>query len=132
MNRSTSRTLEPHLTLLSWLYLVGHLVFLAIGLFVFMLLTGIGVATGEPEARSILSIVGSAVGVFLTTLAIPGLAAGYGLLRRTAWGRNLALVVGILNLFNVPIGTALGAYTLWVLTQPEIESYFQAPRSTYS
>jgi len=30
-------------------------------------------------------------------------------------GRPLVLVVGILELFNIPIGTAVGIYTLWVL-----------------
>ena len=30
----------------------------------------------------------------------------------------LAIAVGILSLLNFPIGTAIGIYTLWVLTQP--------------
>lgn len=126
MNTSPSRNMQQHVTLLGWLYLVGHAVFLLIGLFVFVLLTGIGVATGEPEARSILSIVGTAVGVLLAALAVPGLAAGYGLLRRFWWARTLAIVVGILNLINVPLGTALGVYTLWVLTQLEAIDSFDA------
>lgn len=130
MNTMNGRNMQQHITILGWLYLVGHAVFLAIGIFVFVLLTGIGVASGDPQARSILSIVGTSVGLLLTVLAIPGLAAGYGLLKRTSWARALALVVGILNLVNIPIGTAIGAYTLWVLTQPETIDYFHAATAT--
>ena len=126
MNTTPAHDVQQHVTLLGWLYLVSHAVFLLIGLFVFMLLTGIGVATGEPEARSILSIIATAIGMLLAALAVPGLAVGYGLLKRVWWARTLAIVVGILNLINIPVGTAIGAYTFWVLTQPETIDSFEA------
>jgi hypothetical protein len=44
-----------------------------------------------------------------------GLAAGWGLLERQPWARTLAIVLGILRLLDMPFGTALGIYTLWVL-----------------
>lgn len=127
MTAMNPRELQQHVTILGWLYLVGHAVFLAIGLFVFVLLAGIGVASGEPEARNILSIIGVAVGLFLALLAIPGLAAGYGLLQHRPWARMLTIVVGILNLVNFPIGTAIGVYTLMVLTPDTATEYFAAP-----
>ena len=63
----------------------------------------------------ILGIIGFSVGALLVVLGGPGLAAGYGLLHRKPWARMLALVLGILNLVNIPIGTVMGVYTLWVL-----------------
>jgi hypothetical protein len=57
-------------------------------------------------------------------LALPGLAAGYRLLKRQAWGRILALVVGFLDLVNFPVSTAIGIYTLWVLLQDSAATYF--------
>jgi hypothetical protein len=39
----------------------------------------------------------------------------------------LAIVVGILSLVNFPVGTLIGLYTLWVLTQPAATEYFAAP-----
>ncbi|MEZ4831593.1 MAG: hypothetical protein R2873_06235 [Caldilineaceae bacterium] len=39
-------------------------------------------------------------------------------------GRYLAIIVGILNLPNLPIGTALGIYSLWVLFKTEAVEYF--------
>ncbi len=43
------------------------------------------------------------------------LLTGYALLTRQPWGRVLAIVFGILALIHLPLGTALGVYTLWVL-----------------
>ncbi len=43
------------------------------------------------------------------------LLTGYALLTRQPWGRVLAIVFGILALIHLPLGTALGIYTLWVL-----------------
>ena len=63
----------------------------------------------------------------MAALAVPGLLAGWGLLTRKPWARVLAMVVGILGLVNVPIGTAIGLYTLWALTQPAATEYFTAP-----
>ena len=102
-------------------------VFLAIGAFVFVLLVGIAPVTGAPEPMWILSLVGTSVGLLMAALGLPGLFAGYGLLTRKSWARILAIVVGILSLLNFPIGTAIGIYTLWVLTQPVATEYFAAP-----
>ena len=51
-----------------------------------------------------------------------GLAAiigGWGLYQRKNWGRLTVLVVGALALFRIPVGTAVGIYTLYVLLKPE-------------
>jgi zinc ribbon protein len=47
--------------------------------------------------------------------AATGFFAGWGLLHREPWARILALIVGFLALLNIPLGTALCIYTLWVL-----------------
>ena len=42
-------------------------------------------------------------------------AAGWGLMERTAWGRIVAIVASFLFLLKIPIGTALGIWTLVTL-----------------
>ena len=98
------------------------------GAFVFLFLTGIGniAAIEDPMAPRILTLVGLSVGVLLVVLGLPGMAAGYGLLKRRSWARGLAVAVGVLNLVNVPIGTLIGIYTLVVLMQDEATEYFAA------
>ena len=124
MNHLNEQQLHQHVTIVGWLHIVGNAIFLLIGCFVFALLWGIGLATGEPDATWILGIVGTSVCALLALLGIPGIVAGYGLLRRKGWGRILALVVGFLGLVNLPLGTAIGIYTFWVLLQEAATEYF--------
>lgn len=57
--------------------------------------------------------------------AVIGFAAGWGLLERKPWARTVTLVLGIISLFDVPVGTALGIYTLWVLLPARTEEEYR-------
>ncbi len=70
------------------------------------------------EARFVPGLV-TMVGWGLIIAAVVGLMAGWGLLQRAPWARLLALILAFLALFNVPFGTAIGVYTLWVLLPEE-------------
>ena len=127
MNEIMQRDVQQHITVLGWLYIVSHALFLIVGGFVFLLLTGIGFGSRDAEAARILPIVGISVGLLLVALPLPGLAAGYGLLTHKPWARILALVVGVLSLLNFPLGTIIGFYTFVVLMQPAAADYFATP-----
>lgn len=114
-----------HVTILGWLYVISNAVLLLIGAFVFTFLSGIGAVVDDPQAFAVLSIVGTTVGILLGALALPGIAAGVGLLRGKEWGRILGVVVAIIGLINVPLGTLIGFYALWVLLQRESARYFE-------
>jgi hypothetical protein len=43
------------------------------------------------------------------------LIAGWGLMERTQWGRVVAIAAAIVSLIKIPIGTALGIWTLVTL-----------------
>ena len=98
MKQMNPRDLQQQVTILGWLDIVSNALFLAVGGFVFVLLIGIGAASGEAEAMRILRVLGTAVGLLLAALAVPGPAAGYGLLKHKPWARILAIVVGVLSL----------------------------------
>jgi hypothetical protein len=66
------------------------------------------------------------IGFAILILGALGMAAGVGLLRREPWARLLALVVGCIALIKVPLGTALGIYTLWVLVSSTGEREYTA------
>ena len=120
------KQMKLHVTILGWLYVVGSAFFLVLGLIGFVFLAGIGILSGDPEAARILPFIGLIGIILFTVLGLPGIVAGIGLLRRKTWGRILALIVGFFNLVNVPIGTALGIYTFFVLLQQEAATYFAA------
>jgi hypothetical protein len=91
-------------------------VFGAIVLFACLGLAGsIAASQGEQAAAGILGIVAVFLCSMLTVLGLPGIIGGWALFTERSWGRPLVLVLGVLQLFNVPIGTALGIYTLWAL-----------------
>ncbi len=126
LNSLTQKNLEQHVTVLGWLHIGSNILLLIIGGFVFFLLTTIGVISGDQEATAILGTVGTFIGLLMAALAIPGMIAGWGLLKRKNWGRVLGIIVGIFSLMNFPLGTAIGVYTLYVLLQEEAPAYFAA------
>jgi O-antigen/teichoic acid export membrane protein len=124
MNHMNERDLNLHVTILGWLHIVGSGILLLVGAFLLAFLPGIGAVSGDPEAVTVLGIIGPVLCFVLTGIAAPGLLAGYGLLKRRSWARVLTIVVSILNLFNFPLGTAIGVYALWVLFQESATDYF--------
>lgn len=119
-----TRDWELHLTILGWLYIFGNVLYLFIGALGLIILTGIGYASQDPIAVQVLSLIGGIGAVFFTVLAVPGLIAGVGLLKRQSWARVLALVLAILGLVNFPVGTAVGIYAFWVLLQTDVPDHF--------
>lgn len=83
---------------------------------------------GDPMALTVLTVIAVVVASFILILAVPGIIAGYGLLRHQEWARILTMVLAVLDLFNIPVGTAVGIYSLWVLTQSESEQLFAVPK----
>ena len=62
-----------------------------------------------------MGVLGVFIAVVTLTFAALSFLVGFSLLNRKPWGRVLAMVVAILQLIKIPVGTALGVYTLWVL-----------------
>lgn len=117
MNILNKKELETHITLLGWVRIAYSVMFVLGGVFILALLAGFGAATQDPVAYRIFGTVGAVVGGLMLVLAIPGLAAGIGLLNRASWSRVVSLVLAVFDLIAFPIGTALAAYTVFVLSQ---------------
>jgi hypothetical protein len=66
-----------------------------------------------------------ALGILVLLKALAGFAAGWGLLERQPWARTLTLVLGFVSLLNLPLGTALGIYTIWVLLAPQADEEYR-------
>jgi hypothetical protein len=122
---------ETHVKVLGVLYLA----FSALGLiFALFLLLAVGSAAGIVGATAeageaavaipIIGLAGTALGAVLLLLALPGLVVGWGLLTFKPWARILGLVLSALNLIQIPIGTVLGIYGLWVLLHKDTERLF--------
>jgi hypothetical protein len=117
---------EKHIGILGMLHITWGALVLFIGLMGFVFFTGIGVLSGDATAMGILGLLGTLAAIFMGVVALPGILAGVGLLRRREWGRILALVVGFISIIDIPFGTALGIYTIWVLLDDGIKGAFSS------
>lgn len=129
--------MQTHVKILGVLYLVVSAFFLLMALFLLLVVggtAGIVGATADPEdaaiAIPILGFAGTALAMFLGVFSLPGLATGYGLLTFRPWARVVGVVLSAVSLINLPVGTALGAYGLWVLLSKDTEPLFEEPVAT--
>jgi len=116
--------MEEHVRILGILYIALSALGIIAAAIVFVILVGSGMITGDEEVIFITRIVGIGVAGLLLLFSLPGLFAGLGLLKYESWARILALVLGFINLINIPFGTMLGVYSIWVLTNKEIQELF--------
>ncbi len=117
--------METHIKLIGWFWIVlGVLGILgaACGLAV---IAGGGLISGERDAIIATSIVATVLGGFLVAISAPGIIVGIGLLQLRSWGRIAGIILAVLNIFSFPIGTALAAYSLWVLLNEETSALFE-------
>jgi len=121
-----------HLTILATLWIVmgvlsllGAMALLAISAFPI----GRFIPSDSPApaaAVGLFHFIFLALGGFLFITAALQIAAAWGLLRHADWARILTLVLAFLRLLEVPLGTALGVYTIWVLMGPTSEQEYRA------
>ncbi len=117
--------------------LAGHLRLLGIlwiALSAFRLLPGLALviifengfpfpnATDVPDFVPVLLHI---IGSIMLAAGVLGIIIGVGLLHRQSWARMGALLLGGISLIDMPFGTALGIYTLWVLLPAESEQEYQ-------
>jgi len=111
------RMYEKHRSTLGALHLALGVSNLLALLIVGGILGGVITLAGEPFVTEALGTISGVVAVILVIAAFPCVVAGYGLLQREAWGRTAAMISSILALPALPLGTAVAAYTLWVLAE---------------
>ena len=66
------------------------------------------------------------LGILVLAKAACGFIAGWGLMKRDSWARIVALVLAFISLFNIPFGTAIGVYTMWVLLPGQSQQEYDA------
>jgi hypothetical protein len=123
--------MQTHVKVLGVGYLAVGGLLLVLALFLVVTMGGVaGIvgASADPEdaaiAIPILGFAGTALAAFFGLFAFPSLLTGYGLLNYKPWARIVGIVLSAISLVNIPIGTILGAYGLWVLLNKETERLF--------
>ena len=84
-----------------------------------------GFVIDEPLAEEILSFLGGTISLLIMFFAALGIIGGIGLFSYKPWARILVMIVSAINCLNIPIGTAKGVYSIWVLMQKETMELFE-------
>ncbi len=130
--------MQTHVKVLGVVYLAVGACMLILAMFLFLTMgsvAGIVGATAEPQdaaiAIPVLGLAGTALAAMLGIFSLPSLITGYGLVNFKSWARIVGIVLSAVSLINIPIGTIVGAYGLWVLLNKETERLFNnIPAST--
>jgi len=123
---------EKHVQTLGILYIVFNVLQIMVAVLIFWIVVVGGLISGDPTAIAITSLVASVISGFLFITSVPGIIGGIWLLKYRPWARILVLVLGFLNLIDIPFGTALGIYTIWALMNDETIEVFKrgGPQAT--
>jgi hypothetical protein len=122
--------MEKHVTVLGVFYIAFSALGLLLAVIVLTAIVGGGIISRDSQAMAITAIVGPAIAFFLVLVSAPGLIGGIYLIKHRPWARILVLVLGFINLIEIPIGTALGIYTIWVLMKNETVDLFNPSFTT--
>src|SRR5260370_4213975 len=125
--------MAQHVKIIGILHIVfGSLLILA-GLICLLVMGGIagmvGTTSHSPDdlaAVPLLGGIGGLIFVLFLIFGLPGLIGGIGLIQFKPWARIVIIVLSVLDLFNIPFGTALGIYGLWCLLNKETEAMFSS------
>ena len=119
--------MDKHVTILGVLLIAKGVLGLLAALVTFWAIAGGGFLSGDSEAFMVTSSVAIFVSGFIAFFSVPDIIAGIGLLNRKNWARILALVLSFLSLLEIPFGTIVGVYGLWVLLKQETINLFEPP-----
>jgi asparagine N-glycosylation enzyme membrane subunit Stt3 len=117
--------MAQHVRNLGWCFIIYSGFLFMIAVIVAVILGGAGALSGDRQSMLITGTVAVAVASILVVLSLPGLIAGFGLLKFRPWARILALIIGAVHVFSFPFGTALCIYAFWVLLNVQTPPLFE-------
>jgi hypothetical protein len=117
--------MDKQVNIVATLYVFVSIFFLLVAALIVLSLMGIAGAVGEQLLTMVSRFIALAAGIFLSLLALAGFVVALGLFARHQWARWLTIILSVINLFNVPLGTLLGIYALWVLLHPRTVELFK-------
>jgi serine/threonine protein kinase len=116
--------IEDHLKIVAYIRIGLGSLFLVAAVVLFSLLAIPGIVSGDHDDIAILMAYGLALALLPLVSAVWDLVGGIGLLKRRRWARILVLIGAAPELFALPVGTATGIYTIWVLMKKETVQLF--------
>ena len=129
MNTPPSKQRPDGLTMISgWFYLSGAF-FLLVTVTIAFLTLAFGFGIPNDTGMLIPTAVFGVIALAFMAMSLLNLVVAYGLWILRPWARIGAIALAIVGLMFMPVGTIVGALTLWYLLKPEVAAVFDRPRS---
>lgn len=119
--------MQSHVTVVGVLHIGSGIIGLMIGAIVFLAL---GWASGyvmNPDIEFLLPTLAVLIGGGIALFGAIDIAGGIGLLNYRGWARMLVLIISVPHLLNIPIGTAIGIYSIVILVNADTQRLFENP-----
>ena len=124
-DQNIANDMQKHVTILSVIHFGIGAIFLLAALIVTLAFPTIGNFVPEDALPfDLFSVLGAGIGGFLFLFSAIKLLCGYGLYKRKSWARIYTLVLCALGLINIPFGTLIAIYGIWVLVKSETAQLF--------
>lgn len=128
-----TENMRTHIRIVAILHIVFGAIGIVIALGMFAVLGGVAALagindrSGEGAVAAIgMGALGAIMSAVIAIISVPSIIAGIGMLYYKPWARLLGIIISAVDLFNVPIGTAIGLYGLWALLSREGAELFRA------
>ncbi|PAB58231.1 hypothetical protein [Anaeromicrobium sediminis] len=120
------KNMKDHIKIIGIAYMIYSGLALVLVAFVGLFASGLSLFTGEMGVILPVAAMSNIIIVILLIVSLPGILGGYYLMKGKSWARILIIVLSIFNLANFPLGTILGAYSIYILLiKHEWKFYFK-------
>lgn len=118
--------MKKHVTLVGSIHIGFGVLGLMAAVVVLIALSFARAFVGDDDvAQTVLRFLSVSIPILIGSLSTLGLIAGISLLVYRPWARYVIIVISILDCVNIPIGTAIGIYSIWVLIQDDTVKLFR-------
>lgn len=111
--------MHKEIELLGALHIAISILYTLVFSAIYAVLFSKGFFTGEESSANMQLVIFAVIGAFLLLFAIGGVIASLGTIRSRHWAQMMILILGCLDLICIPLGTALGIYTIWIFMHSE-------------
>lgn len=120
-----SSKMKKHVTVVGSIHIGFGILGLMAAVVVLVALSFARAFVGDDDvAQTVLGFLSVSIPILVGAISALGLIAGIGLLIYKPWARYLVIILSIIDCINIPIGTAIGIYSIWVLIQDDTVKLF--------
>ena len=108
--------MRNHETVVAWIHLALSMTLGGAIIFIWYAAAQLASLFSWSFIPGLIAMFGKPFAVALLVIVLIDAVGAVGLLRRQAWARPVLIGISVIELPIFPLGTAVGAYTLWTMT----------------